>query len=194
MTFAPRFSPKGDKIIMSLAEKGVTDIYTMNLNNQKVDRLTNSSSIDTSPSYSPDGKKIIFNSDRGGSQQIYIMDSNGKGVKRISFGNGRYATPVWAPKGELIAFTKMYKNKFYIGVMSPDGSGERLLAEGYLVEGPTWAPNGRVLMYFKQDKPVDDGKSTNVNLYKIDITGFRETRIITPSDGSDPAWSPLLPN
>ena len=78
--------------------------------------------------------------------------------------------------------------------MSPDGSSERLLAEGFLVEGPTWAPNGRVLMYFKQDKPVDDGKSSNVNLYKIDITGFRETRIITPSDGSDPAWSPLLPN
>ena len=194
MTFAPRFSPAGDKIIMSQAKKGVTDIYSMNLNNQKVLRLTNSPSIDTSPSFSPDGKKIIFNSDRGGSQQIYIMDSNGKNIKRISYGKGRYATPVWAPKGELIAFTKMLKNKFYIGVMSPDGSGERLLAQGFLVEGPTWAPNGRVLMYFKQDAPVDDGKSSNVNLYKIDITGFRETRIITPSDGSDPAWSPLLPN
>jgi TolB protein len=194
MTFAPRFSPTGDKIIMSLAQNGITDIYTMNLNNQEVNRLTKSSAIDTSPSYSPDGKQIIFNSDRGGSQQIYIMDSRGKNVKRISFGNGRYATPVWAPKGELIAFTKMHKNKFHIGVMAPDGSGERLLAEGYLVEGPTWAPNGRVLMYFKQDEPVDDGKSANVNLYKIDITGFRETRVITPSDGSDPAWSPLLPN
>ena len=194
MTFAPRFSPAGDKIIMSQAKKGVTDIYSMNLNNQKVLRLTNSPSIDTSPSFSPDGKKIIFNSDRGGSQQIYIMDSNGKNIKRISYGKGRYATPVWAPKGELIAFTKMHKNKFYIGVMSPDGSGERLLAKGFLVEGPTWAPNGRVLMYFKQDAPIDDGKSSNVNLYKIDITGFRETRIITPSDGSDPAWSPLLPN
>ena len=33
-----------------------------------------------------------------------------------------------------------------------------------------------------------------VNLYKIDITGFREIEILTPSDGSDPAWSPLLPN
>ena len=194
MTFAPRFSPSGDKIIMSLATKGITDIYTMNLNNQKVTRLTNSGSIDTSPSFSPDGTRVIFNSDRGGSQQIYIMDSKGNNVKRISFGKGRYATPVWAPKGELIAFTKMHKNKFYIGVMSPDGSNERLLAEGYLVEGPTWAPNGRVLMYFKQKAPVDDGKSSNVNLYKIDITGFRETRIITPSDGSDPAWSPLLPN
>ena len=194
MTFAPRFSPSGDKIIMSLATKGITDIYTMNLNNQKVTRLTNNGSIDTSPSFSPDGSRVIFNSDRGGSQQIYIMDSIGNNVKRISFGKGRYATPVWAPKGELIAFTKMLKNKFYIGVMAPDGSNERLLAEGYLVEGPTWAPNGRVLMYFKQDAPVDNGKSSSVNLYKIDITGFRETRIITPSDGSDPAWSPLLPN
>jgi len=194
MTFAPRFSPTGEKVIMSLAEKGVTDIYTMDLNNQEVKRLTNSPSIDTSPSFSPDGKKIIFNSDRGGTQQLYIMDSNGRNVKRISFGKGRYATPVWAPKGELIAFTKILKNKFYIGVMSPDGSGERLLAQGYLVEGPTWAPNGRVLMYFKQEAPIDDGKSTAVNLFKIDVTGFRETRIVTPSDGSDPAWSPLLPN
>ena len=194
MTFAPRFSPSGDKIIMSLAERGVTDIYEMNLNTQEVRRLTNSSSIDTSPSYSPDSSKIVFNSDRGGAQQLYIMDKNGAKVKRISYGEGRYATPVWAPKGELIAFTKMFKNKFYIGVMAPDGSGERLLAEGYLVEGPTWAPNGRVLMYFKQDAPVDNGKSSNVNLYKIDITGFREERILTPSDGSDPAWSPLLNN
>ena len=194
MTFAPRFSPSGEKIIMSLAEKGVTDIYTMDLNSQKVKRLTNSPSIDTSPSFSPDGKKIIFNSDRGGTQQLYIMDTNGRNVKRISFGKGRYATPVWAPKGELVAFTKMLNNKFYIGVMSPDGSGERLLAQGYLVEGPTWAPNGRVLMYFKQEAPIDDGKSSSVNLFKIDITGFRETRIVTPTDGSDPAWSPLLPN
>ena len=194
MTFAPRFAPSGDKIIMSLAERGVTDIYEMNLNTQEVRRLTNSSSIDTSPSYSPDSSKIVFNSDRGGTQQLYVMDKNGAKVKRISYGEGRYATPVWAPKGELIAFTKMFKNKFYIGVMAPDGSGERLLAEGYLVEGPTWAPNGRVLMYFKQDAPVDNGKSSNVNLYKVDITGFREERILTPSDGSDPAWSPLLNN
>tara|TARA_B110000090_G_scaffold41806_1_gene46706 strand:- start:156 stop:1457 length:1302 start_codon:yes stop_codon:yes gene_type:complete len=194
MTFAPRFAPSGDKIIMSLAERGVTDIYEMNLNTQEVRRLTNSSSIDTSPSYSPDSSKIVFNSDRGGAQQLYIMDKNGAKVKRISYGEGRYATPVWAPKGKLIAFTKMFKNKFYIGVMAPDGSGERLLAQGYLVEGPTWAPNGRVLMYFKQDAPVDNGKSSNVNLYKVDITGFREERILTPSDGSDPAWSPLLNN
>ena len=120
------------------------------------------------------------------------MDEKGRGVKRISFGKGRYATPVWSPKGDLISFTKMYKGLFYVGVMKPDGSGERLLAKGYLVEGPTWAPNGRVLMYFKQNRP-NNKKVGRVNLYKIDVTGFKELKLITPGDASDPAWSPIIP-
>src|SRR5210317_1943215 len=194
LVLTPRFSPTSQEITYLAYFKNEPRVYIFNLETGQQELLGSFPGMTFAPRFSPAGDKIIINSDRGGSQQIYIMDSNGKNIKRISFGNGRYATPVWAPKGELIAFTKMHKNKFYIGVMAPDGSGERLLAEGYLVEGPTWAPNGRVLMYFKQDKPIDDGKSTNVNLYKIDITGFRETRIITPSDGSDPAWSPLLPN
>ena len=74
--------------------------------------------------------------------------------QRISFGSGKYGTPVWSPRGDLIAFTKIEGGKFYIGVMRPDGSGERLLTQDFLVEGPTWAPNGRVLMYFRQS-PTD---------------------------------------
>ena len=149
MTFAPRFGPDGTKLIMSLAEDGRTDIYEMELATQTITQLTRSPSIDTSPSYSPDGQSIVFNSDRGGSQQLYTMRADGSGVRRISFGNGRYATPVWSPRGDIIAFTKMYRGEFFIGVMNVDGSGERLLARGFLVEAPTWAPNGRVLMYFK---------------------------------------------
>ena len=48
-------------------------------------------------------------------------------------------------------------------------------------------------MYFKQNRPSEQGKSTNVKLFKIDVTGFKEVEIITPSDASDPAWSPLIP-
>ena len=193
MTFAPRFSYDGKKLIMSLAKDGLTDIYEMDLSTQQRRRLTKSPSIDTSPSYSPDGDKITFNSDRGGVQQIYVMNADGSRVKRISYGKGRYATPVWSPRGDLIAFTKMYKGEFFIGVMNTDGTGERLLARGFLVEAPTWAPNGRVLMYFKQQPTNDDGSGGETYLYKIDITGFNEKRIITPSFASDPAWSPILP-
>ena len=82
-------------------------------------------------------------------------------------------------------------NLFYIGVMRPDGSGERLLTESFLVEGPTWAPNGRVLMYFRQEATTTIGGG-NVSLWSIDLTGFNERRVITPLMGSDPAWSPPL--
>ena len=192
MTFAPVFSPDSTKLLLSYAQNGVTNIYEMDMNSGSTKQLTNSSAIDTSPSYSPDGKKIVFNSDRGGNQQLYVMNSDGSDVKRISFGQGRYATPVWSPRGDYIAFTKLANGQFYIGVMYPDGSGERLITSGYLVEAPVWAPNGRVLMYFRQEAP--SGKTTApVKLYTIDLTGYNERMIITPADASDPAWSPLLP-
>ena len=192
MTFAPRFSPDSSKVLLSYASDGKTNIYEMDLKTKKSRQITYGRAIDTSPCYSPDGSQIVFNSDRGGDQQLYVMNSDGSDVKRISFGKGRYATPVWSPRGDYIAFTKMANGQFYIGVMYPDGSGERLLASGYLVEAPTWSPNGRVLMYFRQDR--GRGRSTPpVKLYSIDLTGYNERQIITPADGSDPAWSPLLP-
>ena len=190
MTFAPRFSPDGTKVIFSLSENGNSNIYTMDLRSRRTTQLTNSPSISTAPCYSPDGQYITFESDRGNSQQIYTMRANGSDVQRISFGSGNYGTPVWSPRGDLIAFTKLHGGHFYIGVMRPDGSGERMLAEAYHAEGPTWAPNGRVLMFFKESAP---GAPKSTKLYSVDLTGYNEREVPTPTDASDPAWSPLLP-
>lgn len=192
MTFAPRFSPDSNKVLLSYASNGKTDIYEMDLKRKSSRQLTKNSGINTSGSYSPDGEKIVFNSDRGGNQQLYVMNEDGSDVQRISFGAGRYATPVWSPRGDYIAFTKMAGGQFYIGVMYPDGSGERLLASGYLVEGPTWSPNGRVVMYFRQDRGTSRANAP-IKLYSIDLTGYNERLIVTPAEASDPAWSPLLP-
>ena len=194
MTFAPRFSPDGKKIIMSFAKDGNSDIYTMDLDSRVVDRITNHPSIDTSPSYSPDGKFISFNSDRSGYQQIYVMESSGKNVKRISFGKGLYGTPVWSPRGDLIAFTKLHKGKFYIGVMRTDGSGERLLTENFYQEAPSWSPNGRVLIFYRETKTDNEGKGFSAKLWSIDLTGYNEREVKTPTDASDPSWSSLLSN
>lgn len=190
MTFAPRFSPDGRKVIMSLAVDGNTDIYVMDLPTRSIVRLTTDPAIDTSPSFSPDGNFVTFNSDRGGKPQIYVMRSDGSDAQRITFNDGSYSTPVWSPRGDLIAFTKQHQGTFYIGVMKTDGTGERLIAEGYLAEGPTWAPNGRVIMFFRET-PV--GTQNVAQLFTIDLTGFNERLVPTPLDGSDPAWSPLIP-
>ena len=192
MTFAPRFSPDGNKIIMSFAKDGNSDIYTMDLTTRVVEKITEHSAIDTSPSYSPDGKYICFNSDRSGLQQIYVMRSDGSNVKRITFGKGLYGTPVWSPRGDLIAFTKVHKGRFYIGVMRPDGSGERLLTENYYQEAPSWSPNGRVLIFYRETKSDSEGKGFTAKLWSIDLTGYNERLIETETDGSDPSWSSLL--
>ncbi len=194
MTFAPRFSPNGDRIVMSYTDPDVgnSEIFILDLNTRISKRITNNSSIDVSASFSPDGKKIVFNSDRSGRRHLYITDTEGKNVKRISKEAGSYYTPVWSPRGDMIAFTKQEGGQFYIGVMETNGSNERMIAKSFHVEGPTWAPNGRFLMYFKEERTAEDGSGGESSLYFIDLTGFNERKVITPLGGSDPAWSPLM--
>ena len=186
MSFAPRFSPDGQNVVLSLQEGGNSSIYVMGIGSKTPQRLTEGAAIDTAPSYSPDGSQIVYESDRGGRPQIYVMSAGGGAAQRISFGEGSYNTPVWSPRGDYIAFTKQYQGQFAIGVMRPDGSGERLLTSGYHNEGPTWAPNGRVLMFFR-----DQGGGPK--LFTIDLTGYNEQAVPTQAFASDPAWSPPLP-
>jgi TolB protein len=192
MSFAPRFNPAGDKVVMSVAEKGNTDIILMDLATGVRKKLTRDSGLDVSPCYSPDGSKIAFTSDRGGSPQLYVMDADGSNVNRISFGSGIYSTPVWSPRNDYIAFTKQVRGAgFYIGVMRPDGKGERILAQGFLVEGPAWSPNGRVIIFTRGERTYGEFSGMS-KLYSIDVTGFNEREIVTPVDASYADWSPLL--
>lgn len=193
MTLSPRFSPDGRGVVLSATRGGDANIFIVDLGSRRERQLTSGSGLDVSPCFSPDGTQIVFNSDRGGDQQLYVMDSGGGGVRRISFGRGRYATPVWSPRGDLIAFTRIAGGQFAIGVMRPDGGGERILSEGWQMEGPTFAPNGRVLMFYRETRSRDArGGGYSARLAMIDIAGFNERQVITPTDATDPAWSPLL--
>ena len=187
MSFSPRFSPDGQRIIMSLQQGGNSNLFVMDLRSKSMTRLTDTPAIDTSPSYAPDGSRLCFESDRGGKPQIYVMPAAGGPAQRISFGDGSYSTPVWSPRGDYIAFTKQGGGQFAIGIMKTDGSGERILTAGYHNEGPTFAPNGRVVMFFR-----DPGGNAGPSLFTVDVSGRNELRVPTPGFASDPAWSPLL--
>lgn len=187
MTFAPRYSPTGHRIVMSLQQERSSNLFEMDLNSRQVRRLTNTSSIDTAPCYSPDGRQIVFESDRNGRPELYVMNADGSNPHPITAGDGRYSTPVWSPRGDLIAFTKQVNGRFLIGVIRPDGTGERILTEGYHNEGPTWSPNGRVILFFRES-----AEKGGPSLFTIDLTGYNERLLTTPAFASDPAWSSLL--
>jgi TolB protein len=188
LAFAPRFSPDGRWILFTMSVAGNADVYRIAATGGTPQRLTTAPGIDTGGSYSPDGSKIVFESDRSGSQQLYVMNADGSNQQRISFGGGRYATPVWSPRGDLIAFTRM-GGGFRIGVMSPSGGGEKLLTDAWGDEGPSWSPNGRVLLFARGSQ----GSSGKSDIWSVDLTGSTSRRIPTQLDGSDPAWGPLRP-
>ena len=185
MTFAPRFSPDGRKVVMSLSTGAKSDLYSFDIGTGQKVQLTNTSAIDTAPSFSPDGNSIVFESDR---PRMKVIASTSSPAQRISFGTGRYGTPVWSPRGDKIAFTNISKGRFHIGVMGTDGSQEKLLTGSFLDEGPTWSPNGRVIMFFRETQ----GSGGAPSLHSVDITGQFLKKVTTPTFGSDPAWSKLL--
>ncbi|MDO5706635.1 MAG: Tol-Pal system beta propeller repeat protein TolB [Paracoccus sp. (in: a-proteobacteria)] len=190
MAFAPRWSPDGRWIVYSREKRGNSDIWLIDAATAAARPLIESPGIDTSPDFSPDGSQIVFESDRSGTPQLYVQPVSGAvEPTRISFGEGRYSSPVWSPRGDLIAFTRQNGETFHIGTMRTDGSDERSLTESFLDEGPSWAPNGRVVM-FTRVTPGGDGQP---RLHSVDITGRNMQPLDLDFAASDPSWGPLLP-
>lgn len=194
MSFAPRFSPDGNKVALSLVKNGVTNIYEYDITTKALQQLTFGKHIDTSPSYSPDGRYMAFNSDSSGSQQIHVLDLQTGKQQRITFGAGRYATPAWSPDGQFIAFTKMADDTFYIGIMNPEGRHEKILAGGWYMEAPSWAPGSRRLVYYETEQTAD-GEERISHIRSVDITGqnIYDIDLKDGLNGTEPTWSPKLP-
>ncbi|MBF0285708.1 MAG: Tol-Pal system protein TolB [Magnetococcales bacterium] len=182
----PSLSPDGTRMAMTLTKDGNAEIYVKDLRGGGLKRLTESSAIDTSPSWSPDGNSIVFTSSRGGSPQIYVMDANGGGVKRLSFEGKNNSAPAWSPRGDNIAYVQGGGGKFRIAVLNPKTGKSRTLTDSWMDESPTWSPNGRVILFSRQN-------NSQTKLYTIDLTGHNE-RMAPVGDlgGSDPTWSPLI--
>jgi len=187
---APAFSPEGRRLALTLSRDGSPDIYVLDLASGELLRLTTSPDIDTEPAWAPDGRTLVFTSDRsGGRPHLFrVSAAGGDKPRRLTF-SGRYnARAAFSPDGSRIAFVHESESAagYRIAIMEVGSEKVDVLTNGILDESPTFAPNGRMILYAATDRDRSA-------LAAVSIDGqFRQRLSIDEAGVRDPAWSPRL--
>lgn len=184
---APAWSPDGKKLAVVLTKDGSSNIYTINADGSGLERFTNTQAIDTEPNFSRDGKYILFTSDRAGSPQIYRMRADGEGEgERLTFEGSYNVTPRHSPDGRSFIFIHRNEGRFNVAALDLATRQMQILTAGGLDQSPTFAPNGKMILYASEVK----GRGI---LAAVSSDGRIKQRFTAQSgDIREPAWGPLL--
>ena len=181
---APAWSPDGSQLAVTLTRDGGSQIYLISSSGGESKRLTQSSGIDTEPVFAPDGGSIFFTSDRGGSPQIYRMNISDSATSRVTFGSTYNVSPRISPDGKQLAYITRRDAKYFVAIKDVGSGAETLLTDTGREESPSFAPNGRWVMYSTQ---------TGAGEYLMAVTtDGRIKQRLTSSNGDirEPAWGP----
>jgi TolB protein len=187
---APAWSPDGKRIALMMSGDENTEIYLLDSRGKNPLRLTHSWDNKASPAWSPDGKQIAFVSDRSRNPQIYIMDLATGKIRRLTYEGSYNCSPAWSPKGDKISFAGQVGGVFHIYTIRPDGTGLKRLTKEGNNENPSWAPNGRHIVYTSK---MGGRLGGNADLYIMTADGGGPWRVTNslPNE-TEPAWSPWL--
>lgn len=183
---APAWSPDGSKLAVALSRDGLTQIYSVNADGTGLRRLSNSSGIDTEPQFSADGQSIYFTSDRSGGPQIYRMSASGGDARRVTF-NGNYnISPRISSDGKSLAYISRRDGKFQLYTLDLTNGQEQRLTDTAQDESPSFAPNGKYLLYATKS----GGRGT---LGVVSVDGrVKQTLTMQAGDIQEPTWGPFM--
>ena len=184
---APAWSPDGNKVAVALTKDGLTQVYTVNADGSgAVQRMTNTSGIDTEPQYSADGQFIYFTSDRSGGPQIYRMSASGGEAKRMTFTGSYNISPRISPDGQTLAYISRRDGKFQLYALDLGNNQELRLTDTQDDDSPSFAPNSKYIMYATE-------LSQRGSLGVVSVDGRTQQRLTTQSgDVRNPTWGPFM--
>jgi TolB protein len=175
---APSWSPNGQRLAFTLSKDGNPEIYALDLASQSPVRLTSGGAIDTEPVWLPDGS-IVFTSDRGGSPQLYRIGAGGGAAQRLTFEGDYNSNPAVSPDGRYLAMVHRRGGRFHIAVLDMKTRQFRVLTSGGLDESPSFAPNGKMIIY-----------SNGQRLAAVSVDGGFKQDFVLRGNARDPVWAP----
>ena len=183
---APAWSPDGKRLAVVLSKDGGSQIFFINPDGKgEPRRMTFSAAIDTEPNFSPDGELLLFTSDRGGSPQIYGMPVAGGEPRRLTFEGSYHVSPRFSPDGQSFTFIQRNGGRFNVAVQDMMTRQVQVLTDGTIDESPSFAPNGRVILYATETR----GRGV---LSAVSSDGRVKQRLSEEgSDVREPAWGPF---
>jgi TolB protein len=185
---APAFSPDGKQLAVVLSKDGGSQIYLIGADGSNARRITNSGSIDTEPFFAPDGLSIYFTSDRGGSPQIYRMGANGGEAARVTFDGGYNVSPRVSSDGKTLVYIARDGGRFQLRSLDLATRQGQALTDGQHDESPSFAPNGRMILYATQ-------MNNRGSLAAVSSDGRVKQRLsLQAADVREPAWGPFFNN
>lgn len=184
---APAWSPDGTKLALALSlNRTNPNIYVLDLPSKRLVQMTNDLAINTEPRWSPDGRGLVFTSDRGGSPQIYSLSIDNHHVDRMSYDGNYNASPSYSGDGKSVVLLHRANRGFNIATLDVMSGRMLELTQDGSAESPSFAPNGKVIVYATQYR----GKGV---LGMISVDGRVKLRMPAPNGNvQEPVWSPFL--
>jgi len=184
---APAWSPDGQTLAVTLSRDGGSQLFFIGKNGENPRRITSSQAIDTEGEFSADGRWLYFTSDRGGSPQVYRMPAGGGNAERVTFAGSYNISPAISPDGRTLAYVSRSGNAFRLATLdlSAPGSQPAMLTDTADDEHPSFAPNGRLLVYATKIQ----GRSV---LMTTTLDGKIKARLPSATaDLREPVWGPF---
>lgn len=183
---APAWAPNGKQMAVVLSKSGAQDIYLLDLSQQSMQKLTHGTSIDTEPTFAPNGKLLAFVSNRQGSPEIYLLDLETGDVNRVTYDSRYNTTPAFMPNGKALVMIHKVGSLYAVALQNLQTNVLKVLTKPGLLQSPTVAPNGSMIIYANQNG--GDGR-----LLLVASNGKAHASLPkTVGNMQEPAWSPFV--
>lgn len=215
---SPSFSPDGEQLVFTGIRGGRSDLYVVNLNDNKLTRLTEDRFAELQPQWSPDGESIAFVTDRGhgtneeqllfGDLDLALYSFATKEIEVLMDFEGNALNPQWSQDNNEIAFVSDHQgipNIYRINLASRAVTPITALQSGVVgltetTPAMSWSADGRTLVFTSFAKQrwhlYRMNLSDNVPLVtynaapsRFENTGSEVATIVV----SDSAWLPATP-